>query len=292
MRAGRKNGQPDRRRPDEARGRNGGAGSRRMAVASALCAFVAVLGGVVPAARGDDGTQPGAWAVVIGIDHYANGENLQSARADAGDMNQVLAKDGIPPDHRLVLTDAQATGAGIRAAADWLTAHSTDSTTAVFFYAGHVDKLSSNTEALRGSDLVKVTDADLASHFRRLHARAAWFTIAGCFGGGFQELLGPGRILTAASGANELSYENEDFGRSYLDEYMIRRGMLQGAAGPNATLQTAFQYAADSLRRDYPNRVPLQWDDVGSPVDLRAPASPVAPPPPPPAPVATRPVPA
>src|SRR4051812_8342998 len=90
----------------------------------ALCAVTAVLGGVVPAARGDDdGAQPGAWAVVIGIDHYANGENLGSARADAGDVNQALADDGIPPDHRLLLTDAQATGAGIRAAADWLVAH-------------------------------------------------------------------------------------------------------------------------------------------------------------------------
>src|SRR4051812_24674170 len=91
--------------------RNGGVRgwpTRRSGQFLALCAVAAVLAVVVPPAHGEEASsQPGTWAVVIGIDHYANGENLQSARADAGDMNQVLANDGVPPDHRLYLTDAQ-----------------------------------------------------------------------------------------------------------------------------------------------------------------------------------------
>src|SRR5437764_4429020 len=89
-----------------------------------LSVVVALLSGVSPPVHADSpdggGGQPGAWAVIIGIDHYANGENLQSARADASDMDQVLANDGIPASHRLVLSDSQATGAAIRNAATWL----------------------------------------------------------------------------------------------------------------------------------------------------------------------------
>jgi hypothetical protein len=41
-------------------------------------------------------------------------------------------------------------------------------------------------------------------------------------------------------------------------------------------VQAAFNYAAAAIRRDYPNRVPLEYDQSGGPVDLRAPAWPVA----------------
>ncbi|MDQ1396465.1 MAG: hypothetical protein QOG64_1724 [Acidimicrobiaceae bacterium] len=221
---------------------------------------------------------PGVWAVVIGIDNYTgSSENLKSAKADAGDMNQLLSKDGVPADHRLTLLDDQASGAAIRSAVDWLVAHSTDATTAILFYAGHVEKLSSSTEAIRGSDNDLVTDADLAAHLHLLHARSAWITIAGCFAGGFDEVLGPGRMLTAASDANHLSYENDSLGRSYLVEYMIRRAMLQQAG--DVTVQAAFAAAVAALRHDYPNRVPLQFDDTGRPVDLLEPEGvPAAPP--------------
>ena len=208
---------------------------RRIVIGAAMCVAAFALVGIrlvdVTLLKSMDSGRAPAQTVTRADLTDRNGELL----ARDLPVNDLYARPATFWDKREAARDlAQATGAGIRAAADWLVAHSTDGTTAVFYYAGHVDKLSRSTEAIRGSDLAEVTDADLAAHFSQLHARAAWFTIAGCFGGGFNELLGPGRILTAASDANSLSYENETFGRSYLDEYMVRRGMLLGAADSSA----------------------------------------------------------
>jgi len=56
--------------------------------------------------------------------------------------------------------------------------------------------------------------------------------MAACYGGGFTELMAPGRILTAAADANSLAYENESFGRSYLDEYLIHQALLESRKDP------------------------------------------------------------
>lgn len=168
------------------------------------------------------------------------------------------------------MLDRAASGAAIVSAADWLVAHAAPEATAVFFYAGHVRKVSGQ-EAIVGADGAVVSDAALAERLRPLPARSAWITIAACFGGGFTELLAPGRILTAAAGANELAYENLSFRRSYLVQYLVRQAMIERQAP--ASVQTAFQYAVDALRRDYPDRVPEQIDNAGRPVSFGAPSA-------------------
>ena len=84
--------------------------------------------------------------------------------------------------------------------------------------------------------------------------------------GGFTEVLGPGRVLTAAAGANEVAYENEGFGRSYMVEYMVRRAMLQGKAA--GSVQDAFAWARAQIAHDYPNRQPIIIDRSRGPVVL------------------------
>ena len=245
----------------------------------------------------------GTWAVVIGINTYPGGGayNLESAVNDANDMTTALQDRGVPGDHVLLVRDGQATASGIRAATDWLVARAGSDATAVFFYAGHTEKLSPSTEALVGSDGGEVTNAELANRFSRLGASHAWFVFAACFGGGFDNLLGPGRIVTAAADANHLAYENETFHRSYLVEYMIRRGMIEGQAP--GSVQGAFSYAVAAIHHDYPGREPVEADDLGAPLELGpatgvqnppsappqpaspapAPPNPPSPPPPPPA---------
>src|SRR5213076_3250544 len=81
------------------------------------------------------------------------------------------------------------------------------------------------------------------------------------------ELMKPGRILTAAADANSLAYENASFDRSYLDEYLIHQGLLEGqSAGPTA--QQAFDYAQAGLERDYPDRTLTQIDMSTSAISL------------------------
>ena len=221
----------------------------------------------------------GTWAVMIGINDYpGSGHDLRSAVNDVSDINQALAAMAVPGDHRLLITDRQATAGVIRLAADWLVAHAAPNAVAVFAYAGHVRKLSSDTEAIVAADGGLVTDTDLAGHLSRLKAARTWLAMAACYGGGFTELLGPGRVLTAAAGPNSVAYENESFGRSYMVEYMIRQGLIEGRAAPN--VQAAYAYARAALAHDYPNRQPVEYDN-GAPVIDFGPRQGGSPPPPP-----------
>ena len=238
-----------------------------------------------PISRGRfDGVQPagGTWAVMVGIDDYPGSRSdLRSAVNDANDVDEALARFGVPGDHRLILRNRQAGADIVRLAADWLVAHAGDDATAVFFYAGHVRKLGHGTEAIVAADGQVVSDADLAGHLNGLRARRTWIGIAACYGGGFNELLRPGRVLTAAADANHLAYENEGFRRSYMVQYMVRQAMIQGAAP--SSVQSAYAYAKASLDRDYPGRAPVQYDTAGAAVDLRQPGAPQRPASPPPA---------
>jgi hypothetical protein len=220
----------------------------------------------------------GTWAVVIGINDYpGTSHDLQSAVNDANDMVRAMEGLGVPGDHILLLKDGTATAANIDLSADWLVAHSSPDAVAAFFYAGHVRKLAAKTEAIVGADGNLVRDTELAQHLSRLTAKRTWIGMASCYGGGFDELLGPGRILTGAAGANQIAYENEGFGRSYMVEYMVDQAIIQNRA--SATIQSAFTYASDALHHDYPGREPVELGDQAAPLDLRPPGAPPAPPP-------------
>ena len=239
-----------------------------------------------PAALADHAATPivaaaGTWAVIIGIDDYpGTRSDLRSAVADASDVDAALARYGVPPEHRLVLTGGEAHAATIEKALDWLVAHAAPDATAVLFYAGHVRKLDEDTEAIVGADGGLVRDNEVARRLAGLQARRAWIGIAACYGGGFTEALAPGRILTAAADADSLAYENAAYGRSYFVEYMVRRAMIGGAA--DGSVEQAYAWAADNLGRDHPDRVPFQVDQAEGEVVLGvASTPPMAPDPPP-----------
>lgn len=211
--------------------------------------------------------QAGTWAVVIGVNDYPGSAfDLKFAVNDANDAVQALYRQGVNSDHILSLRDGQVTSDVVHSAVNWLNNHAGPDAVAVFFYAGHVKKVGGG-EAMVTSDGVNITDTTLASWMRPLAARQTWITIAACYGGGFTELLGPGRVLTAAASANDLAYETAAFGRSYLGEYMIRRAMVEGAA--DATVQSAFNWARSTIGREYPDRVPVQYDNSDGNVNLR-----------------------
>lgn len=226
----------------------------------------------------------GVWAVSIGVNHYANGHNLNDADNDADAMDHALALYGVPAANRIELRDRPASA--IAAAVRWLDAHAGPDAVAVFFFAGHVDRLAKGA-SLMGSDDQGVSAGELAGLLRGLPARRAWITIAGCFAGAFTPVLAPGRVLTAASSASQVSYESPAMARSYLVEYMVQQAMVDGRA--SASVEDAFAYAQRQIHHDYPGREPLQWDDGAGPLSLGPPiplgpiaaGSPGGPPPPP-----------
>ena len=210
----------------------------------------------------------GTWAVIIGINDYPGSRSdLRSAVNDANDMDLALSGLGVPADHRLVLRDGQATADSIRQSVDWLVSRAGPDAAAVFFYAGHVRKAGFTTETLVGADGDLITDRELGERLSHLNARRAWIAVAACYGGGFTEVLAPGRVLTGAAAADELAYESSEFGRSYLVQYMVREAIIENRA--STSVQAAFAYAFTELTKDHPGRQPVQIDMGPGPLDLR-----------------------
>jgi hypothetical protein len=189
---------------------------------------------------------------------------------------------GTPADQILALHNGQATAEVIRAGVEWLNDHAGPDAVAVLFFAGHVRKLGPGTEGLVATDGRDIPDKELAERFTRLAARRAWIAVAGCYGGGFTEVVAPGRVLTGAAPADQLAYENTALPRSYMVEYMVQQAMVEGRAA--RTVQTAFAYAVDAVGRDYPGRQPVQVDSSDGSLSLGAAPSPAPTTPAPPAP--------
>ena len=223
------------------------------------------------------------WAVMIGVNNYpGSGHDLKSAVNDANDLNEALWRFGVPSENRLLMRDGQVTANTIRASIDWLNRNAGPDSVAVFFFAGHVRKVGNGRESMVAADGSLVSDQELASRLGNLRAGRSWIAIAGCYGGGFTEVLGPGRILTGAAPANSLAYENSGFGRSYMVQYMVREAMIEGRAS-GTSVEAAFAYARDAIARDYPNRQPVQYDQAQGLLELRPAGAPPpnhAPPPP------------
>lgn len=207
------------------------------------------------------------FALVVGINDYPGSQyDLGAAVADANTVNEALARFGVPAGNRVVLRDGQARRDQVIAAAKALVRRAGPGSTLVFAYSGHVRKVDSDTEEIITAEGGVLTDQELASLLAPSKAANMWLLIAGCYAGGFTELLGPGRILTAAAGANSLAYESPSIKGSYLVHHMVREGWLQGKAGPS--IQEAFAYADARIKARYPSRRPLQIDRAGRRVTL------------------------
>ncbi len=103
------------------------------------------------------GNGPNKYALLVGIDNYKNSNQvspLEGSVNDVQDMRQVLiGKFDFPPENILVLTDAQATHAGIiRAIQDHLIAKAHEGDIVVFDYSGHGAQMQDVTGRIGGLD--------------------------------------------------------------------------------------------------------------------------------------------
>lgn len=201
-------------------------------------------------------TGTGTWALVVGINDYPGANHdLRFAVNDADDAERALERFGVPSSQRLVLRDGAATGEAVLAGIAWLTRNAGPDAVAVVFVAGHARQASRGRQTFVAADGRELRDVVLARRLASLQAKATWLNFATCFAGGFDELLAPGRTLIAAAPAGQLAYENTAIGRSYLGEYLIRRGLL---SGDDDDVRAAFVTAEAAIRRDHPNRVPVE----------------------------------
>jgi hypothetical protein len=193
--------------------------------------------------------------VVVGVDRYgAAAPGLRSSVNDAKTVDAALGAAGVPAADRVLLRDADASAANIRAALARLSARATPATTAVFFFAGHARSLGAGHEAVLASDGQMITDQELANLLAPVTGRM-WVGMATCYGGGFTELVAPDRVLTAAADAKSEAYENDKLGVSYLVEGLVRHGL--GGNFSRRSIQAAFEAGTAYLERHHPDRLPV-----------------------------------
>lgn len=221
----------------------------------------AAAGRAATAAPAGDPRGRGVWALVVGINDYPGVDaDLRNAVNDGLEVLRLLDRMGSPEVQRRVLFEHEATAENIAAGLDWLVANAGPAATAVVFYAGHVRKVAPGQESIVGADSRDLADTEVARRLSGLQAERSWLIVAACYAEGFDEAMAAGRILTGASGRDALAYEDPRMGRSYLVEYMIRRAILQGRA--SESVEQAFAWAVEALRRDRPDRLPVQHDAV------------------------------
>ena len=133
--------------------------------------------------------QPARWAVVVGINDYANfhgveGGDLRGAVNDARSMADVLmGRWGFPAGNVRLLLDGEATRAGIEEAlTGWLASRVKPGDQALFFYAGHgsqtidmegdeddgLDETLAPQDVLASSSERDITDDQLRSWLERI----------------------------------------------------------------------------------------------------------------------------
>lgn len=184
-------------------------------------------------------------------------------------LKDALVSYGFDPANITVLLDGAASRAAILSGIADLQRAPEDAR-AIFTFAGHTRKVQGGN-ALVAADGKLISAGELAGALAKIRA-PMWLAFPTCYAAGFDipGIVGPNRIATFASSADQLAYEATEFGRSFLFQYMVQLGMLMEQAKP--TVESAFEYARTSLARDYPDRVPLVDDQYPGEFLLAAPS--------------------
>lgn len=219
------------------------------------------------------------WAVIIGPDHYqgSTGNTIGSAK-DARVLTEALHSRGWRGDHVLTLTDAQATGANIRRAFDWLAKKTDERSTVAVSFSGHMDHRGSGpgtTAALWTHDNQRIWPDEFGQAMGAIQADRMWITLQGCHAAG---LAAPGvegdrRLVTYSSHPGEKSREDPQVNMSVMGNYFFREGLQQGWGNDGnpqgVSVQGAFDWAAPRANtRTAGTQTPVMSDGLGEPFTL------------------------
>jgi len=199
--------------------------------------------------------RPGAHtALIVGINDNDPKNPLQGADADATNMRAALLKYGFHSSDITILLDGRATRSRILAELRNLVARTPSDGIAVFAAASHGAGTS-----FRTADGARLYAGELGSYLGRIRA-PVWTSLAMCYAAGFAVpgVVGPNRIATFSSAANQLTYEIPGAG-SELFYTMVKQGMLDGYAPQS--VESAFRYARSTLAKSYTN-LPVISDGV------------------------------
>jgi ankyrin repeat protein len=241
------------------------------------------------------------FAVVVGVEKYADLPEARFAERDAEAVREHLIALGYPPRNVVVLTGAKATKTGlIKNLETWLPNNVGPDSNVFFFYSGH-----GAPEPRTGSAYLLPSDGDpqyledtgyplkrLYDKLSALKAKRVVVALDSCFSGaggrsvlakGTRPLVSkidlgamkPGKLLAlTASAGDQISGTDEDAGHGLFTAHLLRG--LNGAAARSdggVTVDSLYRYlsfkVADDARRANREQVPQLFPQGGAEVRLR-----------------------
>ena len=188
-----------------------------------------------------DGGGSRVFGLFAGISDYPGGQSdLPECANDALKLAEALRESQLlNPDRQIVLTDGQATVAGLRAGMARMATMVGAEDIFVFFYSGHGGQAANSQDVreIDGTDEYlalydgRLMDDELGQLFDRLHARVAMVAIDACYSGGFAKdvITRPGRMGLFSSEEDVLSAVAGQFQAGGYLSYFLRTA-VSGAA--------------------------------------------------------------
>ncbi|HYD27500.1 pre-peptidase C-terminal domain-containing protein [Brevundimonas sp.] len=201
------------------------------------------------------------FALMVGVSDYeGDADDLPFTDEDARKLAEVLQRDGSLNDASIVLTNAEATVAGVRAAFARVAAQAGPDDMFLFFFSGHGDQEPTAVTGLepdgKSETLVLVdgaiSDAELGRLFASLDTRLALLVVDACFSGGFARNVvdRPGVMGVFSSEEDLTSAVADKFQAGGYLSHFVREGMSGSADGDGDRLVTAGELAT-WLRRQF-----------------------------------------
>lgn len=205
------------------------------------------------------------FAVMVGVSDYGGAQNnLDFTDEDARKLAETLRADGSLNNASLVLTNAEATVAGVRRAFARVAAEAGPEDTFLFFFSGHGDQSDAAVSALepdgKSEAIVlrdgEITDTEMGRLFGSLRTRLSLLVLDSCFSGGFA------RNVVDRPGVMGLFSSEEDLTSAVADKFQaggylshfLRTGMGGEADGDGDRLVTAGELST-YLRRQFREQV-------------------------------------
>jgi hypothetical protein len=226
------------------------------------------------------------WAVIIGINSYAHIRQLKYAVEDAGLFYEYLVKyTHIPQENVTLLSNHEATLTQIRSTlGTHLKSIAGKDDMVIIFFAGHgateKDVMSPDGDGLEKyllpydanpKDLyaTALPMREISHIFKRIQAERLVFIADSCYSGAsggrtiditgirasisdsFLDRIaaGKGRVIITASGANEVSVENDDLGHGVFTYYLVEglKGKADADRDGFITVDEVYRYVSDKV---------------------------------------------
>ena len=192
------------------------------------------------------------WAVVIGIADYKGRQNdLQYTDDDAVDMKAYLRSRDYPSSNIKLLLNNAAKGNAIYDAIDWMGGNEGPKDECVFFYSGHGSyydgyddgDTEDRDESIICWELKHILDGFLRDAFSGYDSVKMAFIFDSCFSGGMNDLSGPDRVVVAACGETQYSFDGTESMENGVFTYYYMQGLYDPLT--NNIVEEAFDYADD-----------------------------------------------